>query len=69
MCRIPITFAKYNLLEHAVKKSVFHRFIEALKKSSAFADPILTNFLSFNLEALIGPGRVFHKLSSGLGFI
>ena len=37
LCLILITFAKYNLLWHAVKKSIFHRFIEALKKYTAFA--------------------------------
>ncbi len=38
-------------------------------KANIFLDPILTNFPSFKLNADLGPGRVCHKLSSGLGFI
>ena len=36
-CMIFITFAKYNLLLHAVKKSIFHWFIEAFKNITALA--------------------------------
>ncbi len=72
---IPITFNEYNFLLHAVKKSIFHRFIEALKNITAkamaenFLDPSLTNFPSFRLNALLRPDRLFQKTSSGLGFI
>ena len=38
-------------------------------KAVKFSDPILTNFPIINLKILLGPGRVFHKLSKGLGFI
>ena len=34
-----------------------------------FLYPILTNFPSFKLNALLRPGRLFQKLSCGLGFI
>ena len=33
---ISITYAKYNLLWYAVKKSIFEKFIDALKKSTGF---------------------------------
>ena len=61
---ISITFAKYNLLLHAVKKSIFHRFIEALKKITAFASKLADGRYFFRsnfdkLNAPLRPGRVF----------
>ena len=71
---ISLTFAKYILFLHAVKKSIIHSSIEALKKlpprsqamAEHFLDPIFTNFPSFKLNALLRPGRLFQKLSNGL---
>ncbi len=55
-----LKYAKYNLLWHAVNKLIFQRFI---------LDSILTNFPSLKFKTPLRPSRLFHELSSGLGFI
>ncbi len=49
------------------KKILYQKFSEPMAEN--VLDLILTNFPSFKLNALLRPGRLFQKLSSGLRFI